>query len=546
MSQFTIKSLKEVDLTKVSSLLNKTFKDNSLKTNYSAAYVIAKTNGKLTKDFDSFLESFTVKPQISPILMNTLGNKWTSLGRLTENCTVEEFAAYLLFEPFGQNPRGFSETPAGLSILSAKLMDIRPNDIIADLCTGQASFIRECRALGFNNEFIGSEKDSESRVVAMMRADILGGSISITSEDSLKLTGTYDKVFCHSTMGLRWRDYDPYCNHSASADWLFAEKCLELLSENGKAVCVFMNGSTWNQSDLKWRQKFIDSGYIETVIALPPNIYSETAISSCLVVLSRGNKSVNMINAASIYTPVRRKNTLYNDNIVQILELVGKDSSISRTVSCDEISANNYDIYPQNYTETIVVSEDSVPFANLISRITRGAQVKSGELDAHFSDTETATRLLMLSDMNKGVIADELVYLTDLDERFDKYCAADGALIITKNGFPVKTAIVSLEEGKRILVNGNLYIIEMDTSKVDPFYLKAYLDSEKGQAQLKSVLKGSAILNLPVEAIKGLQIPMRSMTEQKKTADAYVKKQQEVIKLQKQLDKAEKELTQFF
>ena len=148
--------------------------------------------------------------------------------------------------------------------------------------------------------------------------------------------------------------------------------------------------------------------------------------------------------------------------------------------------------------------------------------------------------------MNKGVIADELVYLTDLDERFDKYCAADGALIITKNGFPVKTAIVSLEEGKRILVNGNLYIIEMDTSKADPFHLKAYLDSEKGQAQLKSVLKGSAILNLPVEAIKGLQIPMRSMTEQKKTADAYVKKQQEVIKLQKQLDKAEKELTQFF
>jgi hypothetical protein len=38
---------------------------------------------------------------------------------------------------------------------------------------------------------------------------------------------------------------------------------------------------------------------------------------------------------------------------------------------------------------------------------------------------------------------------------------------MTKNRFPVKTAIVSLSGDHRYLVNGKLYIIEIDESKTD-------------------------------------------------------------------------------
>ena len=96
------------------------------------------------------------------------------------------------------------------------------------------------------------------------------------------------------------------------------------------------------------------------------------------------------------------------------------------------------------------------------------------------------------------------------------------------------------------LVNGNLYIVEIDNAKIKPFYLKAYLDSQQGQAQLRSILVGTAKLNLPVEALKGLMIPIFSMAEQKRISEKYIRKQQEVIRLQEQLDKAERELTEFF
>lgn len=44
-----------------------------------------------------------------------------------------------------------------------------------------------------------------------------------------------------------------------------------------------------------------------------------------------------------------------------------------------------------------------------------------------------------------------------------------------KNGYPVKTAIVSIIDDTITLVNGSLYIIVLDTTRVYPYYVKAYL-----------------------------------------------------------------------
>ena len=396
-------------------------------------------------------------------------------------------------------------------------------------------------ALGIDCDYLGSEINTAAYTLAMLRADLLG-NITVTAEDSLKLNGKYNYVFCHSVFGVKWKYYYPDCGHSASADWLFAQKCVELLDNGGKAVCIMTNGSMWNQCDRKMREKFIKSGAIETIIALPEKLYSNTAISSTLIVLSHGNKSVNFIDATGIFTPFRRVNQLSEENISKILNAVKKRSSISCTVKNDEIVANNYELYPRNYTEKRPVTVNAVPFSELISRITRGAQIKATELDSLVCENATDTRLLMLSDMSKGIISEKLPYLSKLDKRYVKYCAKDGNIILSKNGYPVKTAVASISGGEKILVNGNLYIIELDRSKAEPYYLKAYFDSEQGQAQLKSICVGVTIPNIPIEALKNLQIPMCSLAEQKKIADKYLKKQQEVIKLQKQLEAAEQEL----
>ena len=52
--------------------------------------------------------------------------------------------------------------------------------------------------------------------------------------------------------------------------------------------------------------------------------------------------------------------------------------------------------------------------------------------------------------------------------RFEKYCIKNNSLILSKNGAPFKIAIADVKAGKKLLANGNLYIIELDESKADP------------------------------------------------------------------------------
>ena len=56
----------------------------------------------------------------------------------------------------------------------------------------------------------------------------------------------------------------------------------------------------------------------------------------------------------------------------------------------------------------------------------------------------------------------------------EKYCIKNNSLVISKNGAPVKIAVASVEEGRKILANGNLYVIELDETKVNPYFVKDY------------------------------------------------------------------------
>ena len=87
---------------------------------------------------------------------------------------------------------------------------------------------------------------------------------------------------------------------------------------------------------------------------------------------------------------------------------------------------------------------------------------------------------LMLANIKDGVIDKELPYINEIAPKYEKYCLRNNCLLLSKNGYPFKVAVAQVEEGKKILGNGNLYIIELDQSKVNPYYLQAFFESEQG------------------------------------------------------------------
>lgn len=87
-------------------------------------------------------------------------------------------------------------------------------------------------------------------------------------------------------------------------------------------------------------------------------------------------------------------------------------------------------------------------------------------------------------------------------------------------------------------LNGNLYIIELDEEKADPYYLAAFFGSEQGTAALRSITVGATIPNIGVEQLTKLVIPIPPLEKQKEIADKYKTVKDEITMLQLKLEKA--------
>lgn len=96
------------------------------------------------------------------------------------------------------------------------------------------------------------------------------------------------------------------------------------------------------------------------------------------------------------------------------------------------------------------------------------------------------------------------------------------------------------------MANGNLYIIRLDTNKVNPYYIKAFLESEKGIAALKEIAVGTAVLNIGVAQLNTLSIPLIPLAEQEEFVKDYIKKLNRIAKLRREISEIEEELKASF
>ena len=97
--------------------------------------------------------------------------------------------------------------------------------------------------------------------------------------------------------------------------------------------------------------------------------------------------------------------------------------------------------------------------------------------------------------------------------------------------------MIIVKEGRRILANGNLYIIELNEKIANPYYVKAFLESKQGHAALKNITDGATIPNIGIDKLKKIEIPLPSIEEQNKIAQKYKDTLDEIMALKLHLNK---------
>ena len=132
---------------------------------------------------------------------------------------------------------------------------------------------------------------------------------------------------------------------------------------------------------------------------------------------------------------------------------------------------------------------------------------------------------------------EELPSLTAIDGKLDRCCLRPGDIVLSKIGTPFKAALAPSSLTRRVLVNGNFFIIRVN-EKADPYYVKAFLESELGQTILTRIAAGSVMPNLSVRSISEMRISLPDMACQQRVAARYRARAEKVAALQKQLDDA--------
>ena len=497
---------------------------------------------------------------------------WQQIANATEKYEPDVFK-YIVLTPNAANVGmlGKSDdmtTPDSIIALTNAISNIQTGSSVADIGCGEGSYLITTAMENPGASYYGYEINSTARAIAAIRASLVEGSVTVAQCDAFTLLEDdaagmlpekkFDFIFSNYPFAMRLRNYVnhpgvqkliaqyPGLAKATSADWLFHALISELLTDDGKAICITTNGSTWNTTDKEIRKQFIEEGRIEAIIALPEKLFSTTSIPTSMIVLSHGNSSVRLVDATGYYSKGRRVNTFDTEHIDAIVDALLGDTEDSKLVSIEDIRRNDYVLNPGRYMGDIVSFDDGVAFETIIRSITRGAPYTASQLDQIISHTPTDMQYLMLANIQNGIIESSLPYLSEIDPKYDKYCVHTGTLILSKNGLPYKVAVAQVEEGKRILANGNLYIIDLFEDKSDPYYVKAFLESEQGIAQLASITVGATLPNIGIDKLKKITIPLPPMEKQKRIAAAYLATQDEVAVLKRKLEKAQSRLTHIF
>ena len=422
---------------------------------------------------------------------------------------------------------------------------------------GYGKFLFDAKKSNMASKYIGFTCNYENYVIGNYYEDIKCNkqddeiNVEILPDiDADNLFSKVDMIYTTYTFKTRKLNYlfaewkltnDKFCSYGKrySSSMIALINGMELLNKEGILVALVPDGGLFNIPDKDIRKHLIKENYLDTIISLPDGIIPGTNVL-CSLLIGKKNRlpqqSVRMINARDLYERKRRHLEFSDDNIEQILEWY-RSCEVNENViaiSKDEIIEQDYNFEVTKYMKRNMFS-DATTLGSISEKIFRGYQIGAKQLDEIVSldDRETRYYLVNVSDVQaEGYIANNLQRVNDVaGAKLSKYFLEDGDLIITAKNSVVKSAVYKSEDDKKVILTGNLIVIRLDKNKCDPYYLQAFLNSEDGEMEIKSIQTGTTIKVINPKRLEEMFIPLKSMGEQKEISKKYERTVQEIENL---------------
>lgn len=501
--------------------------DEKLNNNKSIAILFNRIDSK----YRDFVEE--VRDKLSPMQIKSIILNFYDLNNIRSNNIIPGFSI-----------------PIEVSELVYKLLDIKNGDKLFQPNSQAGEFLvdflvtyPECSisAIEINTSYILASQLKLPIVDDQNRASIKQDDYLNTDLSTLE----YNKVFSMPPMGMMYRNFEERVEDkdlinlykdngfNTKNEWI---DILKIVSNPKfeKALFIVHSGILFNERDKKIRKYLLDNGYVESVIELAPRLFVGTSISTNILLISKNNKKVKMVDASDIYHSDRMVNRITKDDIRIILDAYKNESTISKEVSLKELEDNNYSFIPRRYTNEEIDLKNYV-YLKDVTEIKRGyANIKKSDLNERLARENTNIKILAAGDIDDNFNIADLTSLTDIEDKEMTYCVKDGDIIFSRGG-NYNSLLIRNSENYEIIVNGTLYILTCDKEKIDPYYLQMYLTSDHCLSQIESLNTGKSIQFMSINQLGELKIPKVSKEKEKELSQKYkiILDKKEIIRIQR-------------
>ena len=145
----------------------------------------------------------------------------------------------------------------------------------------------------------------------------------------------------------------------SKADFAFVLHALHYLSSKGRAAIVCFPGIFYRGgAEQKIRKYLVDNNFVETVIALAPNLFYGTSIAVNILVLSKHKTDTKTqfidVTGEDFFKKVTNNNLLEDQHIDKIMEMFDSKAEVphvATTVDNAKIAENDYNLSVSSYVE---------------------------------------------------------------------------------------------------------------------------------------------------------------------------------------------------
>ena len=466
---------------------------------------------------------------VKAFLVSHLSEHWKeyqqTAGGYDEDSLVDFFsneATLMLMD----SRHDFSTHPV-IDQLCAGLLEIAEGNTVVDLNCGIGKFVRKAwfslwNATGSDEglSVVGYSRDAEFAALTYILCNVTGVGAEVVAQSIfISHPKRYDRIVLIPPFGMETRAINiPMTQRVlaerfenfpelrlSSADWVFAARAASLLSPGGRAVVAMpvhaLNGT---QSQV-YREFLVRNQLIEAVIAIPRGFLNGTTVGFAIVVMREGCREIKFINGEEYQTSVEGARLLDVPRLLKDYHALNDYDAVT-TKTLDAVYTCDCNLMPDFYLGEDLAYVNSRPFGELVKEIRRGAKLPVSEWKDFEGDSNSIVKKVAFKNFSDGLVDEILPGLSEVPPGAKDAVLETGDLLVSRMGFPFKIAVVE-HRAETLVADENVWIVRMGGNRTLAYYLRAYLESERGSKWLSRMSAGATLRTISAKNIGKIPVP---------------------------------------